>query len=275
MSKLLELMKSGHKAAIGMVQLDPLPGGSMYRGGSVAAITRAAVAEAVALEEAGFDAVMIQNLADLPVDHRVNPLQVAWMARAAFEVSRAVKIPLGLNFLENDAEAMLAVASAAELDFLRLKVFVGVMVTPFGLVSGCAHEANRIRNLLAADDIAFFADVHDRTGIHLGGRDIEPDMREAVDLGHADGLVLTGGSYQESMDYIRRARVKYARLPLLLGGSASESNLATTLEVADGAIVSSALKDNSSAFGKIDPKKAESFMKEFRRVAALNIDVSR
>ncbi len=265
MSRLTEQIRAGNRVAVGMVQLDPLPGSSRYRGGKLSDIVEAAVSEAKVLADSGFDAVMIQNLGDLPVAHKIVPSQVAWMSRVAFEVTRAVNIPVGVNFLENDAEAILSVASAAELDFVRLKVFIGVMVTPFGLVEGCAYEANKVRNLLRAEDIAMFADVHDRTGIHLGGRDIDPDIREAVDLGYADGLVLTGGNFEESMELLGRARRKYPELPLLLGGGANESNLATALSFADGVIVSSSLKDSNSAFGRVNLAKARSFMDVFRR----------
>jgi membrane complex biogenesis BtpA family protein len=266
MSKLLQRIQAGGKAAIGMVQLAPLPGSSTYQDSVLSDIIRAAVDETKDLANAGFDAVMIQNLGDLPVTHKVTPSQIAWMSRVAFEVVQAVNIPIGLNFLENDAEAILSVASAAGLDFVRLKVFVGVMVSPSGLTPGCAYEANKTRNLLRAHDVAMFADVHDRTGIHLGGRDIDPDIREAIDLGHADGLVLTGGNFDESMDYIKRARAKFPKIPILLGGSASESNLAVTLAAADGVIISSALKDTNSAFGKINPTKAKNFMQAFRKL---------
>ncbi|HTP59116.1 MAG TPA: BtpA/SgcQ family protein [Spirochaetia bacterium] len=266
MSVLVDRIRSGKKAGIAMVQLDALPGSSMYRDGSLSQMIKVSVAEAQVLAEAGFDAIMLQNLGDLPVSHKVTPPQMAWMERVVVEVAAAVRIPVGLNFLENDAEANLSVASAAGLDFVRLKVFVGVMVTPFGLVSGCAHEAALTRNLLHAQDIAIFADVHDRTGINLGGRELEPDIRESVDLGHADGLVLTGGSFDESMAFLKKAKAKYARLPLLLGGSANETNLATALAVADGVIVSTALKDTDSAFGRVNPAKAAGFMKALRRI---------
>jgi uncharacterized protein len=266
MSVLVDRIRSGRKVAVAMVQLDPLPGSSLYDGGSLAGIIKASVEEAKVLADAGFDGIMLQNLGDLPVAHKVSVEQAAWMARVAFEVAVAVHTPLGLNFLENDAEAIISVASAAGLDFVRLKVFVGVMVTPFGLVTGCAHEAIRTRTLLRAQDIGIFADVHDRTGINLGGRDIDPDIREAVDLGHADGLVLTGANFDESMGYMKRARAKFPRQPLLLGGSATVANLATALADADGVIVSTALKDTDSAFGRVNPAKARSFMQALKKL---------
>ncbi len=266
MSKILDRMHAGEKIAVGMVQLTPLPGSSMFRGGNLKSMIADALGEAMALEKAGFDSVMIQNLGDLPVDHKVSAPQLAWVSRIVFEVANKVSIPIGLNLMENDAEAMISVSSAAGLDFVRLKVFVGVMVTPFGLVEGCAHVANKTRNLLDASDVAIFADVHDRTGINLGGREIDPDIREAIDLGHADGLVLTGMDYGESMEFITKAKRRFPRTPVLLGGGSNEDNLANTLKLADGVIISSALKDTNSAFGKINSEKAKRFMDLFKKM---------
>lgn len=264
MSKLFNSINQGKKVAIGMVQLEPLPGASTYQGTKLADLIKDSIYEAKVLEGAGFDALMIQNLGDIPVDNSVTVTQLAWMSRVVFEVTQAVKIPIGLNFLENDAEAIISVASAADLDFVRLKVFVGVMVTPFGLHKGNAFKANKIRNFLGAQNIGMFADVHDRTGIPLGGRDIAPDIREAVDLGHADGLVLTGSNFIESMEFIKLARTKYPALPLVLGGGSNESNLSEVLTHASGVFVSSTLKDSACPFGRINPKKAASFIKALK-----------
>lgn len=265
MSKILDRMRAGEKISIGMVQLTSLPGSATYVGADLKAMIAAAIDEAKALEKAGFDSVMVQNLGDLPVCHKVSAPQLAWALRIIFEVANSVSIPVGLNLMENDAEAMLSVASAAALDFVRLKVFIGAMVTPFGLVEGCAYEANKTRNLLNAANIAMLADVHDRTGIPLGGREIDPDIREAIDLGHADGLVLTGRDYDESMAFIGQSKKKFPQIPVVLGGSCNEANLAQTLRLADGVIISSALKDTNSAFGKINPEKAKRFMELFRK----------
>lgn len=251
---------------IGMVQLPPLPGASTYQDGRLTSIIDAALEEADLLEQAGLDALMIQNLGDIPVDHNVCPTQLAWMTRVASEVAAQCQVPVGLNFMENDAEALIACASAANLDFVRIKVFVGVMVTPFGFVNGAAHVTQKVRNLLGAQHIAILADVHDRTGINLGGRDIEEDIREAVDLGGADALVLTGSTYAESLQYLRIGKKRVPDTPQVIGGGANESNIGEILALADGAIVSSSLKDSGSAFGKVDVGKARKFMGEVRGV---------
>lgn len=266
MSRLLELLRGSRYPMIGMVQLPPLPGGSTYQGAQLTSIIDVALEEADLLNQAGLDALMIQNLGDIPVTHKVSPTQLTWMTRVASEVVAQCQIPVGLNFMENDAEAAIACASAVDLDFVRIKVFVGVMVTPFGLMNGVAHAVHKVRNLLDAQNVAILADVHDRTGINLGGRDIEEDIREAVDLGGADALVLTAPTYDKSLQYLRAGKKRVPDTPLVLGGGTNESNIGDVLALADGAIVSSSLKDSGNAFGKVDLAKARRFMAEVRAI---------
>ena len=131
MSALLDMLRAGKKPVVGMVQLAALPGGSRYRGGGIDEVIVPALKEAEILASHGVDALMVQNLGDIPTDLQVTNVQVAWMTRVVSEVQRRTARPTGLNMLENDAEAMIAVASAANADFVRIKIYVGAMVTPF------------------------------------------------------------------------------------------------------------------------------------------------
>ena len=167
MSELLSLIRAGKKPVIGMVQLGALPGSSRYRGAGIDDILLPALAEAQILAENGVDVLMVQNLGDVPTDLHATKAQVAWMTRVSSEVRRTFGKPVGLNLLENDAEAMFAVASAAGADFVRIKIFVGAMLTPFGVESAQAFAAIRARTSWNADHVAIFADVHDRTGMSL------------------------------------------------------------------------------------------------------------
>ena len=265
MSQLVNQLRDGARPIIGMVQLRALPGSSRYQGANLAGLIAGALDEARSLTAVGVDALMVQNLGDLPVDHHATLAQVAWMTRIASAVREESKLPTGLNLLENDVEAMLAAASGAGLDFVRIKAFVGAMITPGGVVQGAACRAQRARSELRAEkQIAILADVHDRTGIPLGGRAIDEDIREAVDLGGADAIVLTGGSFEESISLLKIGRRKAPGTPLVIGGSASSSNIQRVFEVADGAIVSSSLKPSGTAFGQVDPVRAKEFMEAVR-----------
>ena len=140
----------------------------------------------------------------------------------------------------HDAVAPLAIAHAAGASFVRLKVFVGAAMTAEGPRNGLAVEARSYRHELRRDDVAILADVFDRTSRPL--LDVSPAEAAlmAEKLG-ADGLILTGGSFADSLERVRAARAAGARRPVLIGGSVTEGNLAEALAVAEGAVVSTSL----------------------------------
>ncbi len=267
MSKLLSLIAGGARPVVGMVQLPPLPGGANYRGESIDSVLEVGLSEARILAENGVDALLLQNLGDIPVATSASITQVAWMTRVASEIAHIADIPIGLNLLENDAAAMLAVGSAVGADFVRIKIYVGGMMTPFGVELGQAHTAIKMRNQLGAADIAIFADVHDRTGTPIATGGFEEDVEFAVRLGMADGLVITGKSYPETLDMITRARRKYPEIPILAGGGVAAHNFAEVVVSANGAIVSTSLKASGSAVGRFVPEKVQEFMATARRCA--------
>jgi membrane complex biogenesis BtpA family protein len=268
MTSLLAMLRSGRKPVIGMVQLDALASGSQYRGGGFAAVREFALQEARTLAENGVDALMVQNLGDIPVALAATREQVAWMTGITADVRAKFDLPVGLNMLENDAAAMMAVASASGADFVRIKIYVGAMMTPFGLETAKAHEAIKARNALNADGVAIFADVHDRTGVPIASAGLIEDIEFAVRLGCADGLVLTGRSYSETLDFVRQAKGKYPDVPVLVGGGVAKENFRDVVSLADGAIVSTSLKNSGSAAGRFDPGKVKEFMAQARGVLA-------
>jgi uncharacterized protein len=268
MSALLDLLRSGRKPVVGMVQLGPLPGGSRYRGASVDEILASALAEARIFAENNIDALMAQNLGDIPVDARVRTVQATWMTRVVAEIAQRLGKPVGLNMLENDAEAMFAVATAARADFVRIKIYVGAMVTPFGLETGQAFAAIKARTEWRADKVAILADIHDRTGVPLAQDSLEGDLDAAVRLGAADALVLTGKTYARTHELIATARRVVGLTPILVGGGVTIENVAEVDAVADGVIVSSSLKSSSTAFGQFCAAKVKAFMAAHRLTRA-------
>jgi len=261
MSAVLDLIAAGAKPMIGMIQLKPLAGSSRYRGESLVSVLEHALMQAALLADAGFPVLMVQNLGDLPVTSAATTNQVAWMTRITDEVRRASARPIGLNLLENDVDAMFAVATAAGADFVRIKVYVGAMVTPGGIETGRAFEAIRARTTLRADGIAIFADIHDRTGVPLASSGLAGDIHTAVAIGGTDGIVLTGRSQAETREMLAIGREAFPKLPILVGGGASATNVAEFTKLADGAIVSSALKAANTPFGELDAALARGFMR--------------
>jgi membrane complex biogenesis BtpA family protein len=260
MSEVLAAIAAGRKPMIGMIQLRPLAGSSRFAGVSLAGVLEPALRDAAILRAAGFEVLMVQNLGDLPVAPQADAAQVAWMTRIAHEIRREHRVPVGLNLLENDASAMFAVASAADLDFVRIKVFTGAMVTPGGIEAGQAFAAIRARTAWNAAHVAIFADVHDRTAVPVATAGLVDDIRSAFALGGADGIVLTGRSHRETVSFLMAARAAFAGRPILAGGGVSVETVAEIKMLADGAIVGSALKTGNDLFGEIDAAKARAFV---------------
>ena len=150
-------------------------------------------------------------------------------------------LDLGVIIESHDPYTPIAVARAAGLSFVRIKVFVGAMLKSSGIQEGCGIEAVDYRNKLGGNDIMILADVHDRTGFPLVDLPIEDASKWASNAG-ADSLVLTGMTFTESLQIIDKIRGKNVNKPLYIGGSVTIDTVDLALDHADGAIVSSSLK---------------------------------
>ena len=190
--------------------------------------------------EGGVPAVILQEETLNPGQSRPENIAVlsalARIARHEFP-----DLHLGIIVQAHDPLAPLAIAHASGASFVRIKVFVGAMLKAEGIQQGCGVEARDYRAMLGREDIQILADVHDRTGYPVTDEPIETAAEWAGHHG-ADGLILTGFTYDESLQYLDSVRKSGIRKPLLLGGGADESNVAEVLEHAQGVIVSSALK---------------------------------
>jgi uncharacterized protein len=242
---------------VGVVGFPALPGAIDYRGTSREEFIQRAIADAQAYTQAGFDALMIQNVGDLPVAAQVGPETVAWLSALGSAIRSAVALPLGVCVLKNDGCAALAIAQAIGAVFVRVKVWVGAMVGAEGIVQGCAREVLHYRRAIGAEEIAVFADVHDRTGVPLSGMTLEETAHEAVWFGKADGLVITGRNEVETLEWLQRVKRAAPDVPIWAGGGATTKNISRLLEVADGVIVATAAKVGGQLLNPVDKQAAE------------------
>src|SRR5262245_23974149 len=101
-------MRDCPQGLIGMVHLPALPG-SPGSDLPLPRIVDRAIADAIRLADAGFDAVLVENFGDTPFHaSQVQPQTIAAMTVAARAVRRAVPLPIGINVLRNDAAGGLA-----------------------------------------------------------------------------------------------------------------------------------------------------------------------
>lgn len=261
---MLEKLFRVEKPVIAMLQLRPLPGSHRYGGESLSTIIQSALAEADTLAEAGFDGLQLQNMGDNPSTRRVGQETVAYMTAAALAVGQAFP-ELSLSVLANwDAEASIAVADAADADFVRIEhTFTGVSVTSWGMSEACCYEATRFRARIGAR-APIVADVFEPHAVPLAPLPVDQAARAAVHEGGADGLYLTGRDLAESIEWLKAVREVVPEVPLFLGGGVTAQNVSEAFTVSDAVTVATSIKGGDMR-DATDPKLAKEFMKIARQ----------
>ena len=123
---------------IGMVHVGALPGTPRYCEPLSSTIDRA-VKEAQLLSESGFDAIILENMHDVPyLRGTVGPEITAAMTAVASAVRAVVSVPLGVQILAGANQEAMAVALAADLAFTRAEGFVFASVADEGLLDEAA-----------------------------------------------------------------------------------------------------------------------------------------
>jgi uncharacterized protein len=251
---------------IAALHLAPLPGSQHPHAQPMQTAIDQALRNAEKAVRARVPALYIQDVADEPVARSIQPYTTASLAVIGAALRREFpELMLGLCMMSHGAREPLAAAQAMGAQFVRLKVYVGVMVKAEGLLEGLAHEAIHYRAEIGAQDIAILADVYDRTGQPLGRMPLVDEARQAAVFGRADGLILTGSSFDESLEMLGEVRRAELGVPLLLGGGATAENIDQVLKVADGAIVSSTFKSErgwtrSALLAEWDEGRIRAFM---------------
>jgi membrane complex biogenesis BtpA family protein len=246
------------KPLVAMIHLPALPGAANYDGRPVREIARLAADEARLLEEAGFHGVMIQNTHDRPARVTVPPGSVAALAAVTTAVRDAASFEIGVNAHKNDAEAALAVAASCGASFVRIKVLVGAVIGPEGIVQGSAERALDVRREYASN-IEIWADLYELTSWPLATTSIENLADLATRFGSADRLIVTDPTVDASRAAVARVRTA-SPLPVLIGGRTTAANIGEALGSADGVIVGTCLRRSGRTDQPLDVGAVEEFM---------------
>jgi len=262
----LESLFGKPRVLIGMVHLGALPG-SPHFAGSLERVVQAAVTDARVLEEAGLDGVVVENFGDVPFyAERVPPETIAAMSLAVSAIGSAVRFPIGVNVLRNDARAALGLCAATRASFLRVNVHVGASVTDQGWIEGRAAETLRERARLWAgvpEAAPFvFADVDVKHATPLGETDLGSIAEDTHERGGADVLLVTGsGTGKEaSFDDVRRVRQAVPEAPVLVASGITDKTVARAFQEAHGAIVGTWLKREGRVGHPVDPARARALV---------------
>ncbi len=260
-----------YPGVIGAFHLPPLMGSQHPSAQPVSVAVDHALRNIERAVKAGVPAIYLQDLGDAPIATSIQPHAAAALAVVGAAVRREFPdLALGICMMSHGCKEPLAIAQAIGAQFVRLKVYVGAMVKAEGVLEGLAYEAIQYRAHLHADEIQILADVYDRTGKPLGRLPLEEEARWAAVHCRADGLILTGSSFSESMDMLAQVKNADLGVPVLLGGGANAENIKQALCAADGVIVSSTFKALSgwtreSMLAEWEFERIQTFMDEARK----------
>jgi membrane complex biogenesis BtpA family protein len=259
------------KPVIGVIHVGALPG-TPRSSQSVSKLVSLARDEAKLYREGGVDGIIIENMHDIPyLRGEVGPEIVAAMTAIGIEVKAECGRPVGIQILAGANIEAMAVAHAANLDFIRAEGYAYAHVADEGLIQASAAKLLRYRRLIGAERVQVWTDVKKKHSAHAITADVSlGTTAETVEFMGADCVIVTGNVTGEAP---RRTDVQEAKahchLPIFLGSGISEGNIAEFYDDADGFIIGSAFKVDGLWSNTIDPLRVTKFIKVLDELCGL------
>lgn len=256
------------KTLIGMVHVLALPGTPKNKL-TPAEIIEDAVYEASKLKNAGFDAILVENMHDTPyLNRKAGPEVTSLLSIICYEIKTQLKLPVGLQILAGANNEALASAYASGIDFIRAEGFVFGHLADEGFMNSCAGELLRFRKQIGAENISVLTDIKKKHSSHAITSDISiEETAEAADFFLADGLIITGSSTgkQASIDELKQA-ASASKLPIIIGSGLSIKNIENYFHYANAFIVGSSVKTEGKWYNKIETEKANELVTLFNKL---------
>jgi uncharacterized protein len=253
------------KPVIGVIHVGALPG--TPRGSrSVGELVREAREEARVYRECGVDGIIIENMHDVPyLKGEVGPEIVAAMTAIGVEVKNQCQLPVGIQILAGANIEALAVAHAADLDFIRAEGFAYAHVADEGIIEASAAKLLRYRKMIGAERVQVWTDVKKKHSAHAITADVSlGETAETVEFMGADCVIVTGsvtGQAPKVAD-IQEAK-SYCHLPVFLGSGISASNLEQFYKEADGFIIGTSFKVDGLWSNAVDPLRVTELIRRY------------
>jgi hypothetical protein len=218
------------------------------------------------LQDAGVDAVLFCNEADLPYQLVVGPEIPAAMAAVIGELRSSIRVPFGVNILW-DAHASLALARATGASFVR-EVFTGVYESDMGLMEPHLGELAAYRDAIGAQDVALFDNITPEFSSSIGSRSVAERAKSASFLGVDAILSGPEAGVAFAMSDLRAAKEAVPQTPVFANTGVHADRLTEILAIADGVIVGTSLKVDGITWNPVDPKRAQQLVEKVRKVRA-------
>lgn len=255
------------KPIVGVIHVGALPG-TPRSSQSVAELVTLARNEARMYRETGVDGLIVENMHDIPyMRGEVGPEIVAAMTAIAVEVKHEFRLPVGVQLLAGANIEAMAVAHAANLDFIRAEGYAYAHIADEGFVQASAAKLLRYRKVIGAERVQVWTDVKKKHSAHAITADVSlGETAETVEFMGADCVIVTGSATGKAPKIADVQEAKsHCGLPVFLGSGITEHNIAEFYDHADGFIIGTAFKVDGLWSNTIDPARVTSFMQAVQR----------
>jgi membrane complex biogenesis BtpA family protein len=256
------------KPVIAMVHFPGLPGRPRHdRDAGPARLLDVVGRDLEVLQDAGVDAVLFCNEADIPYQLQVGPEIPAAMAAVIGELHSSIRVPFGVNILW-DAKASLALARATGATFIR-EVLTGVYESDLGMIAPALGDVAAYRDAIGAAGVALFDNITPEFSSSIGTRSVADRAKSASFLG-VDAILISGpaAGVPFAMSDLRAAKTAVPHTAVLANTGVQAERLAEILAVADGVIVGTSLKVDGITWNPVDPARARHLVDTARQVRA-------
>ena len=250
------------KPVIGMIHLKALPGTPKYKY-DTSYIIDEALKEAEIYKKAGIDAIMIENMHDVPyikggVGHEISTI----MTLVAYLIKQQTNLPVGIQILAGANKEALAAAKAANADFIRAEGFVFAHTADEGIIEAQAGDLLRYRSQIDAAAIAVFTDIKKKHSSHAITQDVSLlDTAKAAQFFLSDGVIITGNHTGESTSIEELKTLKdHLNTPIIVGSGITLENVAAYIPICDAMIVGSYFKDEGYWENDLNYDRVANFM---------------
>lgn len=252
-SKLKDIFGKERNIIIGAIHFPPLVGYPDFPGLDVA--LENALFDLKAFEDGGVDAVIVENNYDIPHKTFVDPEVADALSYLSLKIKNSTNLPVGISVLWNDYKTALTISKKNNLKFIRVPVFVDKVETNYGIMDPKADEVIEFRKSIDAEGVAIFADIHVKHSKILSEYSIVESAKMAIGKS-ADALIITGRWTGEAPDLkeIKEVREFVGDFPILCGSGIDSRNVNVLFDIADGAIVSTSVKDGDGDMKQVNIK---------------------
>jgi membrane complex biogenesis BtpA family protein len=257
---------SNPKPIIAMVHIGALPGTPLFD--PALDLVAAARKDLLALQSAGFDAVMFGNENDRPYEFDVDTASTATMAAIIGQLKAEITVPFGVNVLW-DPMSSVALAAATGASFIR-EIFTGTYASDMGPWNPDAGKAMRYRSRLGRPDMAMLYNICAEFAHSLDQRSLPDRARSAVFSSIPDAVLVSGQITGEAaaLSDLQAVKDVLPDIAVMANTGVKHETVADVLSIADGCIVGSSLKIDGDTWNAIDPDRAMDFMQRAKKARA-------